>query len=383
MWWKKNKWKVIVPVLVLAVLAGAFWYGGGAPGMQGWSVKGNTHTTGAEAETVTLEETDTRAEAEPVGTAGETAPVSVETEETATPVNAPAEEPEPPAETEKSPSQEEEPAEETAEPEEALPEEESTAEENPGPEETTEAETPEEPEMPTEPEALVEPEPSAASEEQTIEDRPGGLEGGMTVEEKLDAAEELAGASSPGVEAGSESYAESQGMVIDPNTGKDRYMTDPVPEGKPIPVEPQDAVITDVAHTCTISISCATILDNMAWLDPEKVELVPEDGWILEPTAVTYYEGESVFNVLQRTCKQNRIHMEFENTPIYNSAYIEGINNLYEFDCGELSGWMYKVNDWFPNYGCSRYQLHEGDVICWVYTCNLGIDVGGYYAVGG
>ena len=383
MWWKKNKWKVIVPVLVLAVLAGAFWYGGGAPGMQGWSVKGNTHTTGAEAETVTLEETDTRAEAELVGTAGETAPVSVETEETATPVNAPAEEPESPAETEKGPSQGEEPAEETAEPEEVLPEEESTVEENPGPEETTEAETPEEPEMPTEPEALVEPEPSAASEEQTIEDRPGGLEGGMTVEEKLDTAEELAGASSPGVEAGSESYAESQGMVIDPNTGKDRYMTDPVPEGKPIPVEPQDAVITDEAHTCTISISCATILDNMAWLDPEKVELVPEDGWILEPTAVTYYEGESVFNVLQRTCKQNRIHMEFENTPIYNSAYIEGINNLYEFDCGELSGWMYKVNDWFPNYGCSRYQLHEGDVICWVYTCNLGIDVGGYYAVGG
>ena len=383
MWWKKNKWKVIVPVLVLAVLAGAFWYGGGAPGMQGWSVKGNTHTTGAEAETVTLEETDTRAEAEPVGTAGETAPVSVETEETATPVNAPAEELEPPAETEKGPSQEEEPAEETAEPEEVLPEEESTAEENPGPEETTEAETPEEPEMPTEPEAPAEPEPSAAPEEQAIEDRPGGLEGGMTVEEKLDAAEELAGASLPGVEAGSESYAESQGMVIDPNTGKDRYMTDPVPEGKPIPVEPQDAVITDEAHTCTISISCATILDNMAWLDPEKVELVPEDGWILEPVVVTFYEGESVFNVLQRTCKQNRIHMEFENTPIYNSAYIEGINNLYEFDCGELSGWMYKVNDWFPNYGCSRYQLHEGDVICWVYTCNLGIDVGGYYAVGG
>lgn len=42
---------------------------------------------------------------------------------------------------------------------------------------------------------------------------------------------------------------------------------------------------------------------------------------------------------------------------MYNSAYIEGINNLYEFDCGSLSGWMYKVNEWFPNYGCSRYVL--------------------------
>ena len=59
---------------------------------------------------------------------------------------------------------------------------------------------------------------------------------------------------------------------------------------------------------------------------------------------VTFYEGESVFNVLQRTCKQQKIHMEFSNTPIYNSAYIEGINNLYEFDVGNLSGWMYQAS---------------------------------------
>ena len=72
-----------------------------------------------------------------------------------------------------------------------------------------------------------------------------------------------------------------------------------------------------------------------------------------------------------------KIHMEFVETPMYNSAYIEGINNLYEFDTGELSGWMYKVNDWFPNYGCSRYQIKENDKIEWVYTCDLGRDVGG------
>ena len=41
---------------------------------------------------------------------------------------------------------------------------------------------------------------------------------------------------------------------------------------------------------------------------------------------------------------------------------------------------MYQVNDWFPNYGCSRYQLQDGDVIHWVYTCDLGYDVGGGYA---
>lgn len=178
-------------------------------------------------------------------------------------------------------------------------------------------------------------------------------------------------------------YEEVNGMLIDTGTGKDKYQTDPVPDGKPIPVEPEDIEIGDTEYTCTLSISCATILDNMDLCDPEKVELVPEDGWILKPMTVMFYEGESVFNVLQRTCKQQKIHMEFSNTPIYNSAYIEGIHNLYEFDVGNLSGWMYKVNDWFPNYGCSRYLLQDGDVIEWVYTCDLGYDVGGGYAVGG
>lgn len=206
----------------------------------------------------------------------------------------------------------------------------------------------------------------------------------LTADEKLAIAASLAGdKSSEGVEKGSVDYSKKQGMVIDEATGKDKYFTDPVPEDKPIPVEPQDAVISDKAMTCTLSVRCDTILDNIDWLDPEKVELVPEDGVIFPATDVTFYEGESVFNVLHREMKRNKIHMEFKNTPMYNSAYIEGINNLYEFDCGELSGWMYKVNGWFPNYGCSRYQLKDGDVVEWVYTCDLGVDVGGYYSVGG
>ena len=172
-------------------------------------------------------------------------------------------------------------------------------------------------------------------------------------------------------------------MVINPETGTDKYSTGPVPEGKPVPVEPQDTTVGTAQFTCTISIGCSTILDNMDYLDKDKWELVPEDGWILKPITVTFYEGESVLNILQRTCKQQKIHMEFVNVPIYNSAYIEGINNLYEFDVGEQSGWMYSVNGWFPNYGCSRYQLKDGDVIEWLYTCDLGHDVGGGYAIGG
>ena len=189
--------------------------------------------------------------------------------------------------------------------------------------------------------------------------------------------------SSAEIKQSNEEYSEEQGMVINEVTGKDQYRTDPVPEGKPIPVEPENAVITDKELTCTLSVRCDAILQNIGWLDSEKVDIVPKDGVIFAEKTVTFYEGESVFNLLMREMKRNKIHMEFENTPIYNSAYIEGIANLYEFDCGELSGWMYKVNGWFPNYGCSRYQLKAGDKVEWVYTCDLGIDVGGYNASNG
>lgn len=167
---------------------------------------------------------------------------------------------------------------------------------------------------------------------------------------------------------------------INPATGKDQYETDPVPDGKPAPVEPEDTTVDNSkTHTCTISISCSTILNNMDKIDDEAIAaIVPSSGTILSTTTVTFSEGESVFDVLQRVCRDNGIHMEYSWTAMYNSAYIEGIANLYEFDVGSGSGWMYKVNGWFPNYGCSRYQVEDGDTICWVYTCNLGKDVGGY-----
>ena len=128
-----------------------------------------------------------------------------------------------------------------------------------------------------------------------------------------------------------------------------------------------------------MSIRCDTLLkpENYEVAKSNgKAGMIPQDGVIYKKQTVEFYEGEFVFDVLLREVQKNNIHMEYSMTPIYNSNYIEGINNLYEFDGGELSGWMYKVNGWFPNYGCSRYLLNDGDVIEWVYTCDLGRDVG-------
>lgn len=130
--------------------------------------------------------------------------------------------------------------------------------------------------------------------------------------------------------------------------------------------------------TCTITIRCDTILDNMGDLTPGKDRYVPANGVILATSTVQFVEGETVFDVLKRACDAAGLQLEYSYHAAYESVYIKGINHLYEFDCGPQSGWMYKVNGWFPNYGCSSYTLKPGDVIVWCYTCKgLGADVGG------
>ena len=108
---------------------------------------------------------------------------------------------------------------------------------------------------------------------------------------------------------------------------------------------------------------------------------MPADGTILPTTKVTVEEGTTVFDVLNRVCRDKNIQVKSEYTPMYGSYYVQGINYLFEFDGGQGSGWMYKVNGKFPNYGCSSYKLKPGDSVVWCYTCNYGEDVGGGGAV--
>lgn len=123
--------------------------------------------------------------------------------------------------------------------------------------------------------------------------------------------------------------------------------------------------------SCTLSICCDEVLKNLEALSEEKREIIPSDGWILQEKNVSFTEGETVFDLLLRETKSRGIHFEFVYTPMYQSAYIEGIGNLYEFDCGDTSGWVYKVNGEKPRVGCSQYTLKNSDKVEFIYTCNF------------
>lgn len=157
--------------------------------------------------------------------------------------------------------------------------------------------------------------------------------------------------------------------------------TQPKPtQPEPTQPEPTQPSPTQPAKggSCTISIRCDTILSNWENLNPAKAEFVPEDGVILPAVTVQFAPSETVFDVLKRVCDTVGIPLEYSYTPLYGSYYIEGIQNLYEKDCGEVSGWIYLVNGISPSYGCSEYVLQDGDVIAWCFSCEgYGADVGG------
>lgn len=138
--------------------------------------------------------------------------------------------------------------------------------------------------------------------------------------------------------------------------------------------KPADKPIKKYDNTCTFVIECKTILNNKDKLKKGLEKYVPDDAVIFSGT-VGFDSGESVYDILRRICDENSIQMEASYTSMFSSYYVEGINNLYEFDCGKRSGWMYSVNGVFPNYGCSSYKPVNNDKIAFRYTCELGYDL--------
>ena len=131
--------------------------------------------------------------------------------------------------------------------------------------------------------------------------------------------------------------------------------------------------------TCTLEVRCDTLLGKLDGLTPEKAALVPENGILLETVELEFTGGESVFDVFRKTLREAKLHFEYVDASAYDSVYIEGIGNIYEFDCSPQSGWMYSVNGIYPGLGCSAYTLADGDVIVFHYTCDLGADLGADY----
>lgn len=99
-----------------------------------------------------------------------------------------------------------------------------------------------------------------------------------------------------------------------------------------------------------------------------------EHGVILAPAAYEIEKNETALELLRRITRQHKIQMEYQGSKTF--AYVEGIDNLYEYDHGAESGWMYKVNGEFPSKASGSWIMKPGDTVEWLYTLDLGKDIG-------
>ena len=119
-------------------------------------------------------------------------------------------------------------------------------------------------------------------------------------------------------------------------------------------------------QTVTISIDMKNILDHKGEVNPRFQAFIPEDGVLIAPVNMEIQEGDSVYDVLTRACEQQGIPLDA------SGGYVKYINNIGEFDAGNNSGWLYKVNGTLCSKGSTQYKVKAGDVIEWRYTVKVG-----------
>lgn len=116
----------------------------------------------------------------------------------------------------------------------------------------------------------------------------------------------------------------------------------------------------------TIQIRCDTICG-------EDSEFIPKNGIILAVEEFEIDKDDTVYDILIEAARKHSIHIESTGTG--KLVYIAAINHIYEFDYGDLSGWIYRVNGKEPAIGCGAYVLTDGDEIVWHYTKQIGNDI--------
>lgn len=124
----------------------------------------------------------------------------------------------------------------------------------------------------------------------------------------------------------------------------------------------------EIAGYAGISIRCDTVAGS------KNDGSTPDDGVILEHTIIPFRAEDTVFDVLTSAARTFRIHMEHSGGE-GGMAYVTGINYLYEYTHGDLSGWIYSVNGETHSIGCGSFAVKDGDEIIWQYTTELGEDL--------
>lgn len=127
------------------------------------------------------------------------------------------------------------------------------------------------------------------------------------------------------------------------------------------------ATTTASSITCTVTVECKEILNNMSSLKEGHEDYI-SDGVFINNCSITLLNGATAYDAVKTACTQYGISMNVQTTSF--GKYIVGFNGIDEFDCGKQSGWVYTVNGKSPPKSSDKYPVSNGDKIVYSYTCS-------------
>lgn len=135
-------------------------------------------------------------------------------------------------------------------------------------------------------------------------------------------------------------------------------------------------------YNCAVNINGEKSIKQISLEDDQTIPEEPNTayiyikgykGVILTKTKVEIQENDTVMSLTKRVLRANGIDYKG------SSGYIASIDGQGEKDKGPGSGWMYSVNGEFPDIGADSVDVYDGDYIKWLYTVDLGKDIGNPY----
>ncbi|RXT05646.1 S-layer homology domain-containing protein, partial [Ammoniphilus sp. CFH 90114] len=112
--------------------------------------------------------------------------------------------------------------------------------------------------------------------------------------------------------------------------------------------------------------------DNNPFLKTIKVTVKGLDGVLVLDTSVNISSTATPYQVLVEAIGLDKVKTRGSGS----SLYVTEIQGLAELAHGPESGWNYSVNGIFPSASAGEYSLNNQDHVSWLYTKDLGNDVG-------
>ena len=155
------------------------------------------------------------------------------------------------------------------------------------------------------------------------------------------------------------------------NEGLNSIRTTDSTEAVPTALDAAKKAIDDVAKKPAGDYGSVTVtVENTTWT---KAKGAPWDGVLVKNVPVDLTATSTMMGCIETA-------LDGYTVVGAQSGYISSIKGIAEFDGGTGAGWMGSLNDWFVNEGFANFtvadgKLHDGDVICVMYTCALGEDI--------